>query len=86
MVPTTAYGLPADLPSFGVRTVLVTSAGMGDDIVHAMTRSILLNVDDLRRSHPALAGLTPQQMMKDTIVAPLHPGALRAYRELGLTN
>jgi TRAP-type uncharacterized transport system substrate-binding protein len=25
-------------------------------------------------------------MMKDAIVAPLHPGALRAYRELGLTN
>ena len=85
-VPATAYGLPADLPSFGVRAVLVTSAGMGDDIVHAMTRAILLNVDDLRRSHPALADLTPQQMMKDTIVAPLHPGALRAYRELGLTN
>ena len=64
----------------------MTSAGTGDDIVYAMTKAILRNVDDLRRSHPALAGLTPQQMMKDAIVAPLHPGALRAYRELGLTN
>ncbi len=86
LIPATAYGLPADLPSFGVRAVLVTPAGTADDIVYAMTRAILRNVDDLRRSHPALAGLTPQQMMKDAIVAPLHPGALRAYRELGLTN
>ncbi|MCX7341994.1 MAG: TAXI family TRAP transporter solute-binding subunit [Hyphomicrobiales bacterium] len=85
-IPATAYGLPAELPSFGVRAVLVTTAGMGDDIVYAMTRAILRNIDDLRHSHPALAGLTPQQMMKDAIVAPLHPGALRAYRELGLTN
>jgi TRAP transporter TAXI family solute receptor len=86
LIPATAYGLPADLPSFGVRAVLVTSSGMGDDIVYALTKAILSNVEDLRRSHPALAGLTPQQMMKDAIVAPLHPGALRAYRELGLTN
>jgi TRAP transporter TAXI family solute receptor len=85
-VPATAYGLPADVPSFGVRAVLVTQAGMADDVAYAMTRAILRNVDDLRRSHPALAGLTPQQMMKDAIVAPLHPGALRAYRDLGLTN
>jgi TRAP transporter TAXI family solute receptor len=86
LIPATAYGLPADLPTLGVRAVLVTPAGMGDDIVYAMTRAILHNMDDLRRSHPALAGLTPQQMVKDAIVAPLHPGALRAYRELGLTN
>ena len=85
-VPGSAYRLPADLPSFGVRAVLVTSAGMSEDIVYAMTVAILRNLDDLRRSHPALAGLSPQQMMKDAIVAPLHPGALRAYRELGLTN
>lgn len=86
LIPATAYGLPADLKSFGVRAVLVTSAGMSDDIVYAMTRSILQNLDDLRRSHPALAGLTPQQMMREAIVAPLHPGALRAYREAGLMN
>lgn len=85
-IPGQAYGLPADLPSFGVRAVLVTSAAMREDIVYTMTAAILRNLDDLRRSHPALAGLSPQQMMKDAIVAPLHPGALRAYRELGLTN
>jgi hypothetical protein len=85
-IPATAYGLPADLPSLGVRAVLVTSAGMGSDTVYAMTKAMLGNMDELRRAHPALAGLTPQQMMTDGIVAPLHPGALRAYREQGLTN
>ena len=86
LISATAYGLPADVKSFGVRAVLVTSAGMRDDIVYAMTKAILQNVDDLRRSHPALANLSPQQMMKEAIVAPLHPGALKAYRELGLMN
>lgn len=86
LIPATAYGESADVPSFGVRSVLVTSAAIGDDIVYAMTKALLRNVDGLRQSHPALANLTPQQMMKEAIVAPLHPGALKAYRELGLMN
>jgi TRAP transporter TAXI family solute receptor len=85
-IPAAAYGQPADLPSFGVRAMLVTSARTEEGIVYAMTSAILRNLDELRRSHPALSDLTPQQMVRDTVGLPPHPGAVRAYRELGLTN
>jgi len=31
-----------------------------------------------------MVGMTPAEMIHDSLTAPLHPGAERAYRELGL--
>ncbi|MEI7597738.1 MAG: TAXI family TRAP transporter solute-binding subunit [Aestuariivirga sp.] len=77
------YGLPADTPTFGGLTTLVTSADVPDDIVYALTMAIMKNLDKLRQQ-PALAGLDPQKMATQSLTAPLHPGAERAFRELGL--
>jgi len=77
------YGLAADTPSFGGLTTLVTSADVPDDEVYALTMAIMQNLDKLRHQ-PALAGLDPQKMATQSLTAPLHPGAERAFRELGL--
>ena len=34
--------------------------------------------------HPAFAGLQKEQMIKDGLSAPLHPGAEKYYKEAGL--
>jgi TRAP transporter TAXI family solute receptor len=83
-IPATAYGLEAAVPSFGVRATLVTTASMGDDVVYRLTKALLDDLDQLRKAHPALAGLMPATMAKEGLTAPLHPGAARAYREAGV--
>ncbi|MFO1149785.1 MAG: TAXI family TRAP transporter solute-binding subunit [Alsobacter sp.] len=82
-IPASAYRLEADVPSFGVRATLVTTASMSDDLVYRLTKALLDDLDQLRKAHPALAALTASTMAKEGLTAPLHPGAARAYREAG---
>lgn len=77
-------GNPADIPTFGTQTLLVTSASQPDDLVYAMARALLEDFADFRRLHPALATLQKQDIVPSEAVMPIHPGALRYYREAGL--
>ncbi len=42
--------------------------------------------ENFKGLHPAFANLEPSQMVSDGLSAPLHPGAERAYKELGLID
>lgn len=77
-------GNPADTPTFGTQTVLVTSARQLDDQVYAVTKAVLENFAEFRRLHPALRLLKRKDMVPSEAVMPIHPGALRYYREAGL--
>lgn len=78
------YGIAADVQSFGGKATLVTTASQPEEVVYVMTKQILANVAELRTMHPALASLVPSEMVRDALTAPIHPGAERAFREMGL--
>jgi hypothetical protein len=77
-------GNPADTPTFGTQTVLLTSARQPDDLAYAVAKAVLEDLADFRRLHPALSGLERNAMVPSEAVMPIHPGALRYYREAGL--
>ncbi|MCZ6603599.1 MAG: TAXI family TRAP transporter solute-binding subunit [Alphaproteobacteria bacterium] len=86
-IPAGTYStLSADVTTFGVRATFVTSADVPEDIVYEVTRSVFENLDSFRNLHPAFGVLTADGMTKDGLSAPLHPGALRYYREAGLAE
>jgi TRAP transporter TAXI family solute receptor len=72
-----------DVPTIGVMTTLVTSAGVPAEVVYALTRALFENLDEFKEQHPAFAGLTPAGMLRG-LTAPLHEGARRYYLEAGL--
>ena len=72
-----------DVPTFRVKATLVTSAKVPDDVVYAITKEVFENLEAFREVHPAYEGLTKESMLEG-LSAPLHPGALRYYREAGL--
>ena len=72
-----------DVASVGVVFLLATSAAEDDDDVYALTRTIMEHLNEIRGYHPALADLKPERMVRDGILVPLHPGALRYFRERG---
>jgi TRAP transporter TAXI family solute receptor len=78
------YGLTNDVPTFGARATLVTTADTPESVVYAMTKALLEELDVLRAAHPALAFLEPTRMATAALTAPLHPGAERAFREHGV--
>ncbi|MEX0757942.1 MAG: TAXI family TRAP transporter solute-binding subunit [Tistlia sp.] len=41
------------------------------------------NFEDFKALHPAFANLEPEEMIKDGLSAPLHPGAEKYYKEQG---
>lgn len=77
-------GTGGDVATFGVGATLVTSAKVSDEAVYALVSSIFNNFDDFRKFHPAFANLTKEDMVSAGLSAPIHPGALKFYREQGL--
>jgi TRAP transporter TAXI family solute receptor len=79
-----SYGLPGDVPSFGVRAVLMTSASMDPRVVSVLAHAVITHITEFQRLHPVLECLTAKEMIGGELPAPLHPGAIQAYKELGL--
>ncbi len=73
----------ADVTTFGVKATFVTSADVPDDVVYEVTRAVFENLDDFRSLHAAFKHLDPKHMIKDGLSAPLHPGAIKYYKEKG---
>ena len=67
----------------GMLATFVTSAKVPDDVVYAITKEVFANLDEFKKLHPALEGLTRETMLEG-LTAPIHPGALKYYKEAGL--
>jgi uncharacterized protein len=79
-------GNPDDIQTFGVGATFVTSADVSEEAVYIVAKAVLGNLDEFRKLHPAFANLKAEEMIRDSLSAPLHPGAIRAYKELGLMD
>jgi TRAP transporter TAXI family solute receptor len=72
-----------DVTTFGVMATFVTSADVDEQTVYEVVRAVMENIEDFRNLHPAFANLDPQKMIKNGLSAPLHPGAIKYYKEKG---
>ncbi|MGF1773299.1 TAXI family TRAP transporter solute-binding subunit [Vibrio wakamikoensis] len=77
-------GNPEDTMTFGVGATFVSSTAVPEDVVYNIVKSVFENFDDFKRLHPAFANLKKEEMIKDGLSAPLHPGAEKYYKEVGL--
>jgi hypothetical protein len=73
-----------DVTTFGVMASVVSSADVPDDLVYSVVKAVFENLDDFKKQHPAFANLDPKKMIVDGLSAPLHPGAIKYYKEAGL--
>lgn len=78
------YGLSADVPTFGVTAILMTTANMDSRVVNEFAKSLTAQIDTLKRQHPVLENLTERAMAPEQLPAPLHPAAAQTYAKLGL--
>lgn len=76
-------GTPNDVKTFGPRATLLTSAKLSDDVAYQITKAVFANLDEFKKLHPALADLTPENMLEGNSV-PYHPGAIKYFKEAGL--
>ena len=76
-------GPSAEVDTFGVVATLCTSSRIPEELVYIFTKVVFENLDEFRRQHPALADVAKQDMLKG-LTAPLHPGAIRYFKEVEL--
>lgn len=83
-IPAGLYDNQQAIRTFGVRATLVTTSAVSVEEVYAVAKAVLGDIEAFKMLHPAFANLDGAQMIKQNLTAPLHPGAVMAYRELNL--
>ena len=74
---------PEAVKTFGVVASFVSSSKVPDNVVYAMVSAVFDNFEEFKKLHPAFANLDPKDMIKSGMSAPLHPGAVKYYKEKG---
>lgn len=83
-IPAGTYDdLTADVPTYGLSQGLVVSSDVSEERVYQMTKAIFENLEKLTGVHPAFGAVSGETVL-DGFGSPLHPGALRYYREIGV--
>ena len=76
-------GNDADTTTFGVGATFVSSTKADPEVIYQVVKAVFDNFDRFKRLHPAFANLDPAKMIKNSLSAPLHEGAVRYYKERG---
>jgi uncharacterized protein len=66
--------------------VLISSSNQPDELVYAIVKAVFDNFTVCRQLHPALPTLKIQEMVPSASVIPIHPVALKYYRQAGLIH
>jgi len=84
VIPAHTYeGQDQDVPAVAIQNFLVTHAGVPDDVVYKMVKAVFENKDALVAAHSAAKGIDRENAAKSP-PAPLHPGAAKYFREIGV--
>ena len=84
IIPAHTYsGQDKDVPTAAVINYLVTSSAVSDDLAYQMTKLIFESLPELANAHAAGKEIKLETAAQGSPV-PLHPGAIRYYKEKGL--
>lgn len=84
VIPANTYeGQTKDVQSVAIQNFLVTHEGVSTDTVYKMTKALWENLDAIRAAHAAGKAVKLENALKG-MPLPLHPGAEKYYREIGL--
>ncbi len=84
VIPAATYpGQQRDIQTVAKSNLLVARADVSDEVVYQVTKAMFENLDFLRNIHDAMYETSLDRALVG-MPMPLHPGALRFYREVGL--
>ena len=71
------------IPAPALRACLSCSSELDNDTVYTLVKYVFENLEEFKQMHLAHQELTPKIMLENVSV-PVHPGALKYYKEKGL--
>jgi uncharacterized protein len=75
-------GVNRPTPSFGIKAIVITSTDLADEAAYQIVKALFDNLDNFIIQHPVLNHLNQKSMLEGLSV-PIHPGALKYYKERG---
>lgn len=85
VIPSGSYpNQKEDVTTTAIKMVLFCSSDLDEETVYMLTKTLWENIAELGESQSSLRGLTPQEAVRDIAGLPLHDGARRYYREIGI--
>jgi TRAP transporter TAXI family solute receptor len=85
-IPANTYtGQTTDVPTVAIVNFLVTHEGVPEETVYQMTKQLFENLDQMVAAHKAASAIK-LATATDGMPLPLHPGALRYYKEKGIVK
>jgi len=83
-IPANTYrGQTSDVQTAAVQNFLVTHEGVSTDTVYGMTKAMWTNLDQLVAAHSAAKAINIKDATNGMPI-PLHPGAEKYYKEIGI--
>ncbi|WGT52637.1 TAXI family TRAP transporter solute-binding subunit [Thioclava nitratireducens] len=83
-IPAGSYSNQAEpVETLALGALLVTTEAMPEETAYTLAKDIATNIDEIRSVHSAMKQLSPELLVSQKTL-PFHPGAKRAYEELGL--
>jgi uncharacterized protein len=82
-VPAGTYSsMPRDYQTIGLYNFAVAHKDLPDDLVYKIVKAVFDNREELVKAQSSAKETVPANIGRDTVL-PLHPGAVRYYREIG---
>ena len=86
-IPAGTYeGQDEDVPTSAVKLTLFLTADVDEETAYQMTKVFWENWEQLTDAHAALRAADPNLACEDLAGVPLHDGAARYYKEIGLID
>lgn len=85
VVPGGMYrGTDSDVNTFGVSASLVASSTSDAEVIYSVVKNVIENLDSMKKMHPVFMPLDAQTMAANNSDMPMHEGAKRYFKKVGL--
>lgn len=84
-IPAGTYpGQDTDVLTSAIKITVCTDARVDDDVIYDLTKTFWENFEELQETQAPLKKVNPKEAVQDLAGLPIHEGAARYYREIGL--
>lgn len=84
-IPANTYkGQEEEIHTTAIKLAMFTTEDLPEDLVYEMTKLFWENIDELKKTNPTLADVSVEEAVTDLAGLPMHEGAARYYKEIGI--
>jgi len=86
-IPAGTYdGQDQDITTTAIKMALFTTADLSEEVVYDLTKAFWENIETLKTSNNALKNIKVEEAISDLAGLPLHDGAIKYYKEIGVVK